>query len=213
MKKHVAFDFDGTLVDTKGLILDSWQHLFNLYTGGPGDEQEIYDTYGETLAYTINKFFPDADQVEALRKYRSYQNEHYKGAIKVFPGMLDVIKQIREMGLSTSIVTSRTRLTTREYMETLGIRELFDVVVTCNDVKEHKPDPHSLLKALDAVGVEPQDAIMLGDTKFDMGCAKNAGVTSVLVGWSDADRTEMDEYGYTPDYIIETADEILELIR
>ena len=82
-------------------------------------------------------------------------------------------------------------------MKELGIRDYFDVLITCDDTDKHKPDPTPLRMALEELSAKPEDAIMLGDTKFDIGCCNNAGVDSILVGWShDIDENELKELGF-----------------
>ena len=213
MKKHVIFDFDGTIFNSNDIIVDSWQAVFMHYYGKPGDVNEILETFGETIAFTVEKFFPDEDPAEAVSVYRSYQAAHYEGKIDLFPGTQALIKKLRAMGRTVSLVTSRTKKTCFEYLNALDIEDLFDVIVTCDDVTEHKPHPGPLFLALEKLGAVPEDAIMLGDTKFDMGCAKNAGVESVLVGWSHP--VNMDEIianGWEPAHVINDPEEMLDLV-
>ena len=69
----------------------------------------------------------------------------------------------------------------------------FDTIVTCDDTDKHKPDPEPVNIALERLGSRPEEAVMIGDSIFDILCAKGAGVKSVLVSWalavSDEDQT------------------------
>ena len=212
-KKHVLFDFDGTLINTNEIIIDSWQAVFKHYLGQPGDRDRIYASFGEPLKETMMEFFPGVDQDEAISIYRKYQKENFEDKIDLFPGMIDLIKDLRETGRTTSIVTSRLRTTTLQYLDRFGIADLFDVIVTCDDTDKHKPDPEPVLTALKKLGATPDEAIFLGDTRFDIGCANNAGVESVLVTWSHPlPVEEMEREGFLPTYVMDFPNQLYDFI-
>lgn len=191
----------------------SWQEVFRHYTGKEGRVEDIYHTFGETIRYTVKKFFPQANVDEAVQIYRNYQQAHYDGMVGLFDGTREMMDRMVEGGHTLSVVTSRTKVTTLNYMKELGIRNYFDVLITCDDTDKHKPDPTPLRMALEELSAKPEDAIMLGDTKFDIGCCNNAGVDSILVGWShDIDENELKELGFRPTYRVETPADVLKLI-
>ena len=81
------------------------------------------------------------------------------------------------------IVTSRTRESALRYMDMFGITEYFEAMVTCDDTTVHKPNPEPILLGLEKMGITKDEAIMIGDSPFDIKCANNAGVKSVMVDW------------------------------
>ena len=107
MKKYIVFDFDGTLLDTDQLIVDSWQAVFKRFRGKEADENLILSTFGETVANTTKELFADEDADEVLAVYRGYQAEHSKGAYKLYPGVEELLGELKRRGYSLSIVTSR----------------------------------------------------------------------------------------------------------
>ena len=111
-----------------------------------------------------------------------------------------------------AMVTSRLKNTTYQGLEKYEIIDYFDVVVTADDTDKHKPDPTPIHIALEKLSSTPEESLMLGDTMFDILCAKNAGVKSVLVGWAMAVTEEEKNGPDNPDYIIETAEALLELL-
>ena len=212
-KKYVIFDFDGTLIDTNELVLNSWQAVYEHYRGVPGDPDVIYATFGEPLWTSMEALFPEVDTEEAIRIYRKYQMESWEKEIRIFPGLRELVEAIRASGRSASIVTSRMRATTLQYLDVFGIRGMFDVIITADDTTIHKPNPEPVLIALKRLGADAADAIMLGDTRFDIGCANNAGVESVLVTWSfPVSPEERARQGFTPCHVIDRPEELLELI-
>ena len=99
-----------------------------------------------------------------------------------------------------------------QYLGEMGIKDKFDVMVTADDVTSPKPDPTPLLTAMDKLGVGRDESIMLGDTRFDIGCCVNAGVDSILVGWGrSCGRTSL--RGLEPTYRIYQPGDLFEIIE
>ena len=235
----VIFDFDGTIADTNQLIIDSWQAVYRAYTGQDGDEKYILSTFGEPLYYSMAKTFPEYDLEETVSIYRNFQKGIFKDTIKVFPGMVNLIKALKEKGYKTGIVTARLRYSTYEGLSIFGIQNCIDEIVTVEDTEKHKPDPEPALICLERLESKAEESIMVGDSLFDIGCAKNAGMKSVMVKWSAAAQMGMEsaavqaalgdagdgaegdaENGagesaslFTPDYYIETAEDLWEILR
>ena len=126
-----------------------------------------------------------------------------------------MVAKVKEMGYKTGLATSRVQKTTMQGLEKFDIKKYFDVIVTVEDVTKHKPDPESVLVTLDKLGSKPENTVMMGDTRFDILCARNAGVTSILVGWSEAlagKKIEDFAPGEAPDYIIQKPEELFDII-
>lgn len=211
MKKYIVFDFDGTLLDTDQLIVDSWQAVFKRFRGKEADENLILSTFGETVANTTKELFADEDADEVLAVYRGYQAEHSKGAYKLYPGIEELLGELKRRGYSLSIVTSRLGNTAMQYLGEMGIKDDFDVIITADDVTSHKPEPGPLLEALRRLGAKREEAIMLGDTRFDIGCSINAGVDSILVCWGRRGGN-VPLGGIEPMYRISKPEELFEII-
>lgn len=217
MKKisAVLFDFDGTLMDTNDIILKSWQHTFRHVLGREEDEEVLLNTFGEPLALTMQNFFGVEGEAlqECMDIYRSFQKDTFLDSIALFPGITEMLQELKDAGFTLALVTSRLKETTLQGVEKFGLAPYFDVIVTANDCTKHKPDPQPINITLEKLGISPEEAVMLGDTVMDMGCARNAGVISVLVGWSAA----LPEHKITPedrpDHIIRSADALLPLLE
>ena len=100
MKKFdtVLFDFDGTIMNTNEVILRSWQHTFQTIEHRDEDVAKIIKTFGEPLEVTMKKFFPDVPVDEAVEIYRSYHRDNFGDLITVFPGMKNLLRQVKERG-------------------------------------------------------------------------------------------------------------------
>ena len=228
-KRYIIFDFDGTLANTNNIIVASWQATFERYLGYSLTVREIEATFGEILVDTIGRLIPDAPVNDVVDYYRAYQDSHQQDyEVYVFEGIRELLEKLRECGCIIGVGTSRTAYSFWNYMRKLGMDEYVDEVVTMNDVSSHKPDPETidavLIKMMAHDGV-PYDessgipdavrdaALMIGDTKYDIGCANNAGVDSVMIGWSHyVDEETMKAEGFLPTYTFERPEQILEII-
>lgn len=212
-KPYVILDFDGTIANTNDIILESWQATFMHYLGHTLPDREIEATFGETLKHTIHEKLPGEDYETVRDFYRDYQDANCAGRVYVFEGMRELLEILRVEGHKIGVATSRTAHSFWNYMRELGIDHYVDEIVTMEDVKKHKPDPESVTKLLDKFGAKPEEAIMVGDTKYDIGCAQNAGVDSVLAGWSHyVDEEAMRADGYEPTYRIKSPLDLVDII-
>jgi len=208
----ILFDFDGTLMNTNDLIIDSWRHTFRVIEDKDIDEAEIIRTFGEPLIRTMEKAFPNTPVEECVDVYRNYHRDSFGDRISLFPGVKEMLGQLKALGYKMAVVTSRAALTTKEAMEKYEIQDLFDAVVTCDDTDKHKPDPEPVRIALNQLKSRAEESIMIGDSMYDILCARNAGVLSVLVGWAMAVTDEEKLGPDKPDYFVETAEDIVKLL-
>lgn len=218
-KPYIFFDFDGTVINTNEIIIDSWNATALKYLGHTLETDAILKTFGETIRYTSSVWFPEVPVDEAVAYYRDYQNAHCEGKVRLFEGMPELIGELREKGYKVCLVTSRTKATSMAYLAEFGMTDKFDVIITCDDTTVHKPDPEPLNMAIRYLasdigkGIEPSECIMIGDTKFDIGCGNNAGVDTVIVEWAHPiDMEGMEAFGAKPTYTISSPQDLWELV-
>ena len=198
----VLFDLDGTLVDSAAVILGSFHHATEtvLRRRFP-DERILAQVGGSNLASQMALL--DAEHVDELvRVYREH-NEPRQAELACFPGMVEVLAQLKREGRRLGVVSAKQRPTVRHAFESAGIGAFFDVVVGSDDTERHKPDPEPVLKALELLGARPEEAAYIGDSPFDVAAARAAGVFSVAVGWGGIHRVE------NADAFVETPEELL----
>ncbi len=208
----VLFDFDGTIMDTNDIILQSWQHTFRTIEGKERTEAEIISTFGEPLALTMRKVLPQIPEEEGIQVYRGYHYDHFIDLIRIFPGVMELIKDLKKRGYRLGIVTSRLRHTTELGLGKYNLAQYFDTIVTCEDTDKHKPDPEPVQIALENLESKPEEAIMVGDSMFDILCGRNAGTKTALVGWAIAVSEEEKKGKDQPDFILDKAEDLLSLL-
>lgn len=213
MKKYILFDFDGTLVNTNDVILASWQHTYRHYLGHEMPVDHITSCFGEPLLLTMEREFPGVDPQESADVYRQFQLENADKLVTIFPGIKELLAGLKAAGYVLGIVTSRTRESALRYMDMFGITSYFSDLVTCDDTTVHKPNPEPILLAMSKLGASAEESIMIGDSPFDIKCANNAGVDSVMVNWRiTCDETSVIDDAKV-DYWIHQPSDLVELLK
>ena len=213
MKKYILFDFDGTLVNTNDVIVASWQHTYKHYLGHEVPVEHITACFGEPLLLTMAREFPGVDPKESADVYRSFQVKNADRLVTIFPGIKELLADLKEAGYVLGIVTSRTRESALRYMDMFDITSYFSDLVTCDDTTVHKPNPEPLLLAMSRLGAAPAESLMIGDSPFDIKCANNAGVDSVMVNWRiTCDETSLIDDAKV-DYWIHQPSDLVELLK
>jgi pyrophosphatase PpaX len=211
----VIFDFDGTIMDTNDVIIGSWQHVYKTLRGEEGDLDYILSKFGEPLEYSMETSFPEVSVEESVKIYRDWHRERFLDMIKLFPGITEMLQEIKARGYKTAIASSRLRFTLNQGLEKYDLGKYFDTVVAVEDAENGKPAPDIVLNTLERLDSKAENAIMIGDSRLDILCAHNADVPCVLVGWSAtlAGKTKEDfTPGEAPDYIIQKPADLLDII-
>jgi len=178
--RTVLFDLDGTLVDSLSLIRDTYRTVFRLM-GIPWRDGEVMRFIGISLREIAARFAP-ARAGEFVRLYQhEYERQH--ACLRTYPGSRAILESLERRGYRTGIVTSKGRRGTCLTLRHLGLEELFDVLVTADDVRRAKPDPEPVMKALLALETDPRDAVFVGDSPFDFEAGRRAGVRTLAVSW------------------------------
>lgn len=208
----VLFDFDGTIMNTNDVIIQSWQHLFRTVEGKERPLEEIYQTMGEPLYVTMEKIIPQITVKEGVDIYRSFMIENFFNMIRPFPGMPELLEELKKKNYKTGLVTSRIGHTTRAGLDEFGLLPFFDCVVTCDDTDKHKPDPEPIFIAMKRLSSTPEETIMVGDSRFDIDSARSAGVRSVLVAWQLAMSEDEINGDNGPDHIIHQPEDLFQIL-
>lgn len=189
--KVVIFDVDGTLVDSVGCIIWCMQKAAENCGVPVPSEQDVLNIIGITLRAAIAKLFPNEadDKIDVITdEYRHLcTRREDETPSPYFPGTLEALRDLRNRGYRLAIATGKSRRGLERLFATEGMRELIDFEV-CGDQAKSKPDPMMLEMVLEHFGLEPDEALMVGDSSLDLRMALNAGVPSagVTCGVHDA---------------------------
>ena len=215
--KAMLFDLDGTVADTHWLILKCYDHAMRTSLGVEGKREIWASRVGapldDILLATCDHYGLPRSSNEELEKikvlYRAHMREN-DANLKPFPGIIQTLVGLKSKGVRLAIVTTKHEQMAKRHMATTGLTDFFEVVVAGDNVANCKPHPEPFELALSQLGVAPEDAAMVGDSRLDILGAKNAGLYSVAACWGTDHREDL--LAAEPDFVAETPREILERV-
>jgi pyrophosphatase PpaX len=178
----VLFDLDGTLIDSGEIILSSFRHATQTVLEREIPDEVLAAAVGGSNIYEQMRAFDEERAEELVRVYREH-NEPLHDDLVAFEGIERVLERLKCEGRQLGIVTAKRRRTVDLAFAILPLERYFDAVVTAEQTEHHKPHPEPVLTALERLGSEPAEAAFVGDSPFDMGAGKAAGVFTVAVSW------------------------------
>lgn len=210
MVKAVLFDFDGTLVDTAELIIESFKHTYKTHLGISVEREEILKYFGEPLLTTLERY-DKAHANEMLDTYRAYNESIHDIRIREIEGSAYTVKALRKEGIKTAVVSSKRRIMVERGLKVLNMMDLFDEIVSYEDTERGKPHGDPALKGCSNLGIEPCDALMVGDSHYDILCGKDAGCLTCLVSYTALEMESLMQY--KPDYVIDKLANLLDIVK
>lgn len=210
----LVFDFDGTLADSREGIVATVNHALTTVGHAPAGADEIYRLVGLPLDEVFIRLFEGlglrADHVPAVEAYRSAWVEVGHARIELFPGILDLLRELHGSGRTMAIATGKSLRGIERSMRHFGLEDYFSTVATTDSVPRGKPFPDMMEKILCELGIEPKRALMVGDTTFDLEMAHAAGADSVGVTYGGHSRAELE--GASPKFLVETPEALADLL-
>lgn len=203
----ILFDLDGTLIDSVGLILDSYRHTLAIH-GLPARPDEYWlRGVGTPLRVQLAPFAAEGLTLDTLvATYRRYNLAHHDSRVRPFPGIPEAVAALRTEGCRLGLVTSKNRHGSLLGLGIAGIAEAFEVIVSADEVTHPKPHPEPVLRALDALGEPAAGCVYVGDSVHDLESGRAAGVATAAVTWGASTREEL--AAGRPDHWIESAPEL-----
>ena len=213
MSRLAVFDCDGTLVDGQAAVCDSMEAAF-AEAGLPApDRNAVRRIVGLSLPQAVMHLSPDADREQSVAVVEAYKT-HFRatresGALRepLYPGIRETLLALRDAGWSLAVATGKSDRGLRATIATHDLSDLFGSLQAA-DHHPSKPHPAMLEAALVESLAEPVDAVMIGDTSFDIEMAKAAQVTPIGVAWGYHEPAELLRAGAkivaeTPEHLTE----------
>lgn len=196
----IAFDLDGTLVDTAPDLLGALNVVLVEEGLPPAPLSAVRLLVGHGIrgmlskAYALNGLTIDAAQLDTLqpRCVAVYASRIAQESLP-FPGCLDALADLRARGAALAVCTNKAEGLARVLLDELDMTDGFDAIVGGDTLPVQKPDPAPLIEAIRQVGGDPKRSIMVGDASPDVGAAKAAGAPCILLtfGYNDRPAAEL----------------------
>jgi pyrophosphatase PpaX len=200
----IIFDVDGTLTSTNELIYASFRHVTNKYLNKNYTDEEIYSMFGPTEDGILKEIC--GDDFEGARKdyYDFYTENHHMADL--YPGIIDILKMLKQRGIKLSVYTGKGSTAAAITLKKLGIYDYFDMIVTGDDVKEHKPSPEGVQVFVDRFSLDKERVLIVGDAVADIKAARNSGIKSASVVWDSYAKEKV--LAMESDYVFNTVEEL-----
>jgi phosphoglycolate phosphatase len=185
LHRLIAFDLDGTLVDSRRDLADSANQLITELGGAPLPEEDIGRMVGEGAAVLIRRALEAAGVTEvrhALGRFLEIYDTRLLNHTRLYDGVADVVRFARSIG-HVAVLTNKPKAPSERILEGLRIRDLFEEVVGGDGPLGRKPDPAALHALMRDFGATANTTILIGDSAIDHETAIRAGVRCCLVSF------------------------------
>jgi len=177
----IIFDWDGTLVDSIDWIVECIQKIAELEGLEKPSKQACKDVIGLSLSQAMLALFPglsDQAKVNMVAAYRVTYLEKKISSRDLFFDALPVLKKLKQMDKILAVATGKGQAGLDRSLDGTGLRSYFEYL-RCAETMQSKPSPHMLLDILEESGINPDRALMVGDSTLDLIMAKKARVASI----------------------------------
>ncbi|WP_019671687.1 HAD family hydrolase [Psychrobacter lutiphocae] len=214
-KSLMIFDWDGTLMDSIGLIVES-MHIAGEAHGFTTTDDAVKSIIGLSLIRGIQILYPQATLEQQAAIQQSYADYYIQTSVapnqphsQFFVGIEAMLQQLQAQGKQLAVATGKKRAGLDRVMDYANSRHYF-VTSRCADESGSKPDPQMLLDILAETGVDVADALFVGDSIHDIQMAKALGMTSIAVNYGAANAETL--AAEEPTYQVDTPQQLIDLL-
>lgn len=192
----IIFDWDGTLADSAGDLVGSLQQAIQ-DTGLPErSPAQMRELVGLGIQDMLARLWPELDPAKVRARLSAYRERYGRPRTRarLFDGVPDTLARLHDAGYTLAVATGKSRRGLDRAMADTACRDAFRLT-RCADESAPKPAPNLLDDILLRTATEPERALMVGDTEYDMVMARTAGVPAVAVGSGVHDETRLRRAG------------------
>jgi phosphoglycolate phosphatase len=211
-KRLILYDLDGTLADTGKDIAASANHMLQAMNHPPLQASAVIPKIGRGLRRLVADCLGTEEESlieRGMSLYREHHAEHLLDHTQLYPSAELVLQHFT--GRKQAIITNKPNPFTMQVLAGLGVADFFSDIIPGNSEFPKKPDPASVIALLEKHRIQPQEAVLVGDSDIDVMTAKAAGILSVAVLHGFGERGDL--AASTPDQIVRDLGELLELAK
>lgn len=209
-KTLIIFDWDGTLMDSIGLIVDS-MHVAGEAHGFETTDKAVKDIIGLSLMNGIKILYPQANDTQLLEIQQTYA-EYYianSHSTPLFEPIEHMLQTLQQQGKTLAVATGKKRKGLDRVLDASDSHDYF-TITRCADESGSKPDPQMLTDILEYTQQQVSDAVFIGDSIYDIQMATALGMTSIAVNYGTATSAELAEQN--PTYQVNTPQALVDLL-
>ncbi|MFZ0452238.1 MAG: HAD-IA family hydrolase [Ignavibacteriaceae bacterium] len=205
----IIFDIDGTLTSTFDLIFASFNYVMKKYLNKNYSNEEIINLFGPTEDQILDELCGDNSEKAKEDYYNFYSENHHMA--ELYPGIKELLEYIKSKDVHLSIYTGKGRKAAAITLKKLEIYNYFDLIISGDEVKEHKPSPEGIELFTDKFNLQKKKVLMIGDAPSDIKAARSAGVEIASVLWDSYSKEQV--LKLKSDYLFNSVSELSEFIR
>jgi phosphoglycolate phosphatase-like HAD superfamily hydrolase len=206
--KHICFDLDGTLVDSKNTILESTRAALNKLNIKHNIPEEAFNNMigKHFVDIFVELEMDDVDFEEFIPIYKKLYFDFIDSSY-LYEGVNETLEYLNRKRIKVSLLTTKVQEQAEKIIEHFQLTTSFDYIMGRREGIAHKPSPEPLIYICKDLKVEPAETLMVGDTELDIQCGKNAGAKTcgVLYGYRTKDQIQKEK----PDLIISGLNELI----
>lgn len=209
----IVFDWDGTLIDSIGWIVDCLRHAAAVCGLPDPSDSAARSVIGLSLGAAMQSLFDGISPSEQTALVQAYQRHYITQAIgpdDLFEGVIDMLTDLRAQGYRLAVATGKGRNGLQRALHGTRTDALF-CTTRCADETVSKPHPRMLLEIMGEIGAPAQRTLMVGDSVHDLQMAGNAGVAAVAVTCGANSRDEL--LAHKPMHCLTNTVQLMELLR
>ena len=209
-KTLIIFDWDGTLMDSIGLIVES-MHVAGEAHGFTTTDQAVKDIIGLSLMHGIEILYPQASDTQKLAIQQSYADYYIPNSHRTpfFMPIDEMLLTLKQQDKQLAVATGKKRKGLDRVLEASASHHYF-TITRCADESGSKPDPQMLSDILDYTNQPISQAVFIGDSIYDIQMANRLGMTSIAVNYGTASSSEL--AAEQPTYQVDTPQELVALL-
>ncbi|GAB4534286.1 MAG: HAD family hydrolase [Thermodesulfovibrionia bacterium] len=207
MIRLLIFDLDGTLVDTIEDITNAVNHAIKPFGVGPFPVERIRTMVGSGISRLISDLLPPhADREGAVQRFLEHYSTHLLDNTKPYPGVKETLMRLEDY--KKAVISNKRERLSRDCLKGLGLLDYFDILLGSDSVSERKPSPVPVLEVLRRLGFSKDEALVIGDSNYDIESGHSAGVKVIAVTYGYRDREVLKE----ADFMIDRFSELIDIL-
>jgi phosphoglycolate phosphatase len=209
---HVAFDLDGTLLDTRADLAAATNAVLRGLGRPEIAPEAVFPLVGEGARRLVEKALGDADPAlveRGIGLFMDWYGAHCLDATRPYPGMAEALDALAGRGCRLTVLTNKPEGLSRTILDGLGLSARFAALVGGDTLPTRKPDPAGLAWLCAHTGTPPERTLLVGDSGIDVHTARNAGAAFCGVAWG---LTPDGMYAAGPERVIADAAELLAVV-
>jgi phosphoglycolate phosphatase len=210
---HVAFDLDGTLIDSRADLAAATNHVLRTFGLPEIPPQSVYALVGEGARRLVERALGPAraaDVDEGVRRFLDFYGEHLLDATVLYPGVAAALATLDGAGIALTVCSNKPEGYSRRILEGLGVLTTFRALIGGDTLPTRKPDPTGMADLMRVTQTTPDATLLVGDSYVDVATAANAGVDFCGVAWGlDPERLR----AARPAIVVESMDALVGIVR